>query len=335
MRDLSLLEDVAYNFYGVSVSIKSNSEQVLSRFARLYEFFGQAGARTPSDLEMTILVKDEQSPPSENSVISARTIPTFDGWKHSIRGEAPSPYVSRTFEQTIREVDGPSRGNHRFYHIHNPEALCGEWYAGLETLIFSFVMHNLPHLVVVHSGAVSSNGNGILFCGSADSGKSVLSYAFARRGFRYLSDEYGLFAPDTLQVFPFPRGISFKPEAAQLFPELKPLLDGAEVLWRNKKRHMLSFRSLSIEVATTPAKASFLFFVKYDRSDYPQVAAISARDAVEKLRGSWNLYVLSPRESRSFSRTDALVALCNNARCYELVSGDLDKTFDLVNSVVR
>ena len=77
----------------------------------------------------------------------------------------------------------------------------------------------------VHAGCVALNGRGVLLCGDSGAGKSSLSYACARAGWTYVSDD----ASDLLNhgkdrlIIGNCHQVRFRPSAAKLFPELEGL----------------------------------------------------------------------------------------------------------------
>jgi hypothetical protein len=75
----------------------------------------------------------------------------------------------------------------------------------------------------IHAGSVSKQGKGILLCGDSGAGKSTLSYACARAGWTYTSDDtcYLLNESDPPRVVGHSHRVRFRPEAKTLFPELR------------------------------------------------------------------------------------------------------------------
>jgi hypothetical protein len=85
----------------------------------------------------------------------------------------------------------------------------------------------------LHAACVSKNGKGILFCGDSGAGKSTLSYACARAGWTYTSDDtsYLINDLDIPSVIGHSHRVRFRPTAKALFPELEdreltPRLEG-------------------------------------------------------------------------------------------------------------
>lgn len=77
----------------------------------------------------------------------------------------------------------------------------------------------------VHAGCVVRNGRGVLLCGDSGAGKSSLSYACARSGWTYVSDDGSdlLIEGSDRLVIGNCHQVRFRPSAAQLFPELEGL----------------------------------------------------------------------------------------------------------------
>jgi energy-coupling factor transporter ATP-binding protein EcfA2 len=75
----------------------------------------------------------------------------------------------------------------------------------------------------IHAACVSRQGKGILLCGDSGAGKSTLSYACARAGWTYTSDDtcYLLNASDEPRVIGHSHRVRFRPEAQAFFPELR------------------------------------------------------------------------------------------------------------------
>jgi len=79
------------------------------------------------------------------------------------------------------------------------------------------------YMTPFHAACVARNGRGVLLCGDSGAGKSSLSYACARRGWTYLSDDASYLlrrrAGDRL-VFGHSHRLRLRPDAPRLFSEL-------------------------------------------------------------------------------------------------------------------
>jgi len=75
----------------------------------------------------------------------------------------------------------------------------------------------------LHAACVGQHGNGILLCGDSGAGKSTLSYACARAGWTYTSDDtsYLVNRSRVPRVIGHAHRVRFRPTAKALFPELE------------------------------------------------------------------------------------------------------------------
>jgi len=91
---------------------------------------------------------------------------------------------------------------------------------------YFFMMVPLCALPVktVHAGCVALDGRGVMLCGDSGAGKSTLSYACARAGWEYVSDD-GSYLLDCERriVAGNSHQIRLRPSAAELFPEIQGL----------------------------------------------------------------------------------------------------------------
>ena len=81
------------------------------------------------------------------------------------------------------------------------------------------------HATPVHAGCVGRHGRGILLCGDSGAGKSSLSYACARAGWTYVTDDASYLLNDGKErmVTGNCHQVRFRPSAAELFPEVHGL----------------------------------------------------------------------------------------------------------------
>ncbi len=75
----------------------------------------------------------------------------------------------------------------------------------------------------LHAACVGRHGKGILLCGDSGAGKSTLSYACARAGWTYTSDDtsYLVNGSRVPRVIGHAHRVRFRPTAKALFPELE------------------------------------------------------------------------------------------------------------------
>jgi hypothetical protein len=75
----------------------------------------------------------------------------------------------------------------------------------------------------IHAACLELDGRGILLCGDSGAGKSTLAYACAQAGWTYISDDASYLLNDRTDCVVTGNYLQFRfrPETAELFPELK------------------------------------------------------------------------------------------------------------------
>jgi hypothetical protein len=109
--------------------------------------------------------------------------------------------------------------------FHISEATAAD-HAGLRWFYLEAMAYMLltqRYVVSLHAACVASNGAGILICGESGAGKSTLSFACARAGFTYLSDDctWLLAGSEVPIAIGKPHQVRFRHDAARHFPELE------------------------------------------------------------------------------------------------------------------
>lgn len=122
----------------------------------------------------------------------------------------------------------------------------------------------------VHAGCVSLDGRGVLLCGDSGAGKSTLSYACARAGWTYTSDD-GAFlslAGDDLLVTGDCHKVRFRPTAGDLFSEVK----GLEVIANPIGKASMELRSpMSHITCAQTTQVDFVVFINRHSKHSPEL----------------------------------------------------------------
>ena len=101
------------------------------------------------------------------------------------------------------------------------------------------------YLTSVHAACVSLEGRGVLLCGDEGAGKSSLSYACARNGWAFLTDDSTMLlrkSPGRV-VIGNPYQMRFRESATELFPELNT---------QSRSERLSGELAIELETATVP-----------------------------------------------------------------------------------
>ena len=98
----------------------------------------------------------------------------------------------------------------------------------LDALIYMLL--ELNDFISVHAACVAWKGDGVMLYGDSGMGKSTLSYACARHGWTYISDDASsILWDDARTVIGEPHHFRFREDAPEIFPELRGLTVGRQL----------------------------------------------------------------------------------------------------------
>lgn len=136
----------------------------------------------------------------------------------------------------------------------------------------------------LHAGCVSRNGKGILLCGDSGAGKTTLSYACARAGWTYTSDDtsYLINRFSAPRVIGHSHRVRFRPAAKELFPELEhreitPRMEG-------KASIEVPLGELPSIDAATEATVSSIVYLNRHSGAHAALIPLPKRTATERMR---------------------------------------------------
>ena len=118
----------------------------------------------------------------------------------------------------------------------------------------------------IHAACVAIDGRGVLLCGDSGAGKTSLSYACARAGWQFISDDssYLLHNDAGRQVLGDCHQVRFRPSAAELFPEIS----GAEITPRAFGKPSIELPTSTWQInATNCAQVDFIVFLNRRQRD--------------------------------------------------------------------
>lgn len=140
------------------------------------------------------------------------------------------------------------------------------------------------HATPIHAGCVAFPGRamlrGILLCGDSGAGKSSLSYACARAGWTYVTDDasYLLHDGDGLTVTGNYHQVRFRPSAGVLFPEV----EGLEITPRAAGKPSIEMPTASLPWISCASTTSIEYLVFLNRRVASPPALVPYRKEVAR-----------------------------------------------------
>jgi hypothetical protein len=189
------------------------------------------------------------------------------------------------------------------------------------------------YVTPVHAGCVSLDGRGVLLCGDSGAGKSSLSYACARAGWVYTTDDAAYLinhdssAQSPRRVTGQSHQIRFRPSAGELFPEIK----GLDITPRaaGKPSIEMPTKGLPNLTCSPTAEIDSLIFLNRNSSGPPRLVAYEKDAARHFLKRS--LY--GPSRYRLLQH--AAIERLLTAEIFELHYSELSSAVDQLTRLVR
>lgn len=175
--------------------------------------------------------------------------------------------------------------------------------------------------LLLHTAVLERNGRALLLPAAPGHGKSTLCAALAHRGWRLLSDEFGIVRPGTRMVRPIPRPMPLKNESIAVIRSFAPeAVLGPEISNTRKGTvaHVRPPRE-SVERAGEPAPARWLVFPRWQAGARQELDEVLPSEAFMRL--ATNAFNYEMHGERGFATVRDLVA---GSRCFRLVYSDLD-----------
>jgi hypothetical protein len=179
-------------------------------------------------------------------------------------------------------------------------------------------------LYFVHAAALGVSGRAFLLVAASGKGKSMTTWALLHHGFRYLSDELGPLALDSLEVQPYPHAICLKdnPPWPYSLPD--------QILRTSSTVHIPTLQ-LPNAAVFNPMPLAAIFFLEYcPRLNSSGVRRLSKAEAAARLF----VHALNPLAHREDGLAGA-VTVAQNVVSFCLDSGELSLTCDLITRTLE
>ena len=196
----------------------------------------------------------------------------------------------------------------------------------LEALIY--ILLELNYITSLHAACVGFEGAGVLLYGDSGVGKSTLSYACARRGWTYISDDASSIVWDgSRTAIGEPHHFRFRAEAPDLFPELRGRTVGRQL--ESKPTIEVLTGDLPIRTAAE-CRVEHIAFLDRRPGMPPSISRVSPREAAERLRQDMPAF-----DPDLDARRDAVVESIAEAPAFTLRYSNYEEAILLLEQAVR
>lgn len=185
--------------------------------------------------------------------------------------------------------------------------------------------------LMLHAGALERGGQALLLPAMPGSGKSTLSAALAYRGWRFLSDEFGLIEPATGRIHPLPRAVPLKNRSIPVIRDYLPEAYLGPVFPKTRKGDVAHLRPPLESIARQAECAAprWVLFPRFiDGLGAPRLTVLEKSAGFNRLaQNAFNYRLLGETGFRT------LASLIRRCDCYSLDYGDLDSAIRCIDEL--
>ena len=192
--------------------------------------------------------------------------------------------------------------------------------------------HRMHRYLLLHAAVVERGERALVLPAWPGSGKSTLAASLSCRGWRYLSDEFGIIALEGVNVVPFARPAALKNESIDVMREFAPDAFIGTLYPETRKGTVAHFRvpTQSILRGRAPARVAAIVFPQFNAGASVSLSALGKATAFLKLAGNaFNYEVVGERGFRAVS------ALVRKSDSYVLRYGDLASAHAALDDIMR
>lgn len=180
-------------------------------------------------------------------------------------------------------------------------------------------IHSSNDRVLVHAAAAALDGVGVLMPAEMEAGKTTLVAGLVKSGFRYLTDEAAVIDPASLRLHPYPKPLSIDPGSWSVLADLEPRVDSSTAAYLDVQWQVSPTRIRPTAVSG-PVDAALVVFPRYMPGAETEIEPLVRSQAILTLLEQTFLFHSDGRRN-----LEVLGRFLERARCYRLVSGDLDE----------
>ncbi|MGD2110274.1 MAG: hypothetical protein PVI86_12910 [Phycisphaerae bacterium] len=183
----------------------------------------------------------------------------------------------------------------------------------------------------LHAATMARDGIGVVLAAGSGGGKSTLVAGLVARGWTYLSDEFALLCPETLDAHAFPKAICIKAGAFGIVRELGLRFVGKRYYVKGLKGRVgyVNPREVDPHRIGDRTRIRLVLFPKYTPGRKPTVSRISRASAAFALASS----ALNRNAFRD-QGVSVLSRVVRSAECFSIDSGSLEGACDRIDSLV-
>jgi HprK-related kinase A len=192
------------------------------------------------------------------------------------------------------------------------------------------IAHMAQYFLLLHSAVVEKNGHAAILPAAPGSGKSTLCAGLVARGWRLLSDEFGILRHDDGMLLPMPRPVPLKNASIDVMQKFAPHLSFGPRYEKTRKGTVVHLfpPEDSLRRQAEPARPRWVIFPRFQQgaplclTPQPETLAIA-----RLVNNAFNYPVTGEDGFRSLCR------LVRDVDAFDLVNGDLNEAVECIDGL--
>ena len=191
-----------------------------------------------------------------------------------------------------------------------------------------YILLELNYFTSLHAACVAWEGAGVMLYGESGVGKSTLTYACARRGWTYISDDASSVVWDGgRSVIGEPHHFRFRAEAPDLFPELR----GHTVGYELDRKPTIEVFTADLPIRRAPeCRVEYIAFLDRRPGIQPGMTRIGKEETQERIRQDMPVF-----DSELDARRGTVVESIAEAPAFALRYSNYEEAVLLLEQIVR
>jgi HprK-related kinase A len=176
--------------------------------------------------------------------------------------------------------------------------------------------------MMLHCAVLERNGNALLMPAAPGDGKTTLCAGLSHRGWRTLSDEFGLIRPDTRAFIPVPRPMALKNGSIDVIREFAPDAYIGPATPNTRKGTVAHVKPTTASIArqSVLAPATMIVFPLWEAGASMRMEEVTKAEGFMRL--ATNAFNYELHGEAGFRTVRDLI---KGARCYSLIYSDLEE----------
>jgi uncharacterized protein (DUF736 family) len=304
-----LLLEETFNPYGFPAVVTTNSDCVLDQFREMWERFKRQHNTEPIRIDVQLVPSDSAECPPEPSyrIMMPQIMAVADAHNYTVVD------LDRCHANLVISDAAIRHPSYAQYFLLGMPVCC------IATSLAT----------PIHAGCVTLDGRGVLLCGDSGAGKSTLSFACARQGWTFVSDDavYLLNGGTERMVTGDCYKIRFRPAASEFFPEVR----GLELTPRATGKPSIELPTHALPHIACSQNAHVDFIVFLNRRTGSQQELVSYRKDVARQFMRQTLYGSPITRASQYAAIERLLA----TEVFELRYTDIDWAVHRLRTLVE